>query len=264
MGAALILASSMTDSADYKQKRAFFDNLLTIYGRKPVLEALQDSRINVYKLHLAETNKSGGIIEQILLLAEQRNIEIQWHNRQALSRISRNGKQDQGVAADIKIDQHQSVDEFIQHHNEPYRLIALDNISNPQNLGMIIRSASAGFIDGIIIPRKGCASLSPLVIKSSAGTLFKASLIHCDTLSKALQQFKHHGVSICTLSSYASDSLFDYQPAQSTIFVLGNETDGVSSEINQLSDKQLAIPMNNGVESLNVAVTAALIAFAVV
>ena len=187
----------MTDSAHYKQKRAFFDNLLTIYGRKPVLEALQNTNINVYKLHLAETNKSGAIIEQILSLAEQRNIEIQWHNRQALSRISRNGKQDQGVAADIKIDQHQSVDEFIQRHNGTYRLLALDNITNPQNLGMIIRSASAGFIDGIIIPRKGCASLSPLVIKSSVGTLFKASLIHCDTLKQALQQFKHQDITIC-------------------------------------------------------------------
>ena len=101
----------MTDSAEYKQKRAFYDNLLTIYGRKPVLEALQDNSINIYKLHLAETNKSGGIIEQISTLAEQRNIAIQWHNRQSLSRISRNSKQDQGVAADIQIDQHQSVDE---------------------------------------------------------------------------------------------------------------------------------------------------------
>lgn len=251
----------MTDSAEYKQKRAFFDNLLTIYGRKPVLEALQDNSINIYKLHLAQSNKSGGIIEQIISLAEQRNIEIQWHNRQALSRISRNSKQDQGVAADIQIDQHQSVDEFIQRHKGPYRLLALDSITNPQNVGMIIRSASAGFIDGIIIPRKGCAALSPLVIKSSVGTLFKASLIHCDTLKKALEQFKHQNVTVCTLSSHAEDSLFDYQPAQSTIYVLGNETDGVSKEVSELSDKQLAIPMNNGVESLNVAVTAALIAF---
>ncbi len=252
----------MTDSPEYKSKRAFFDNLLTIYGRKPILEALQDNSINIYKLHLADSNKSGGIIQQITTLAEQRNIELQWHSRQSLSRISRNSKQDQGVAADIQLDQHQSVEEFIQRQTQTYRLLALDSITNPQNVGMIIRSASAGFIDGIIIPRKGCAALSPLVIKASVGTVFKAPLIHCDTLKKALDQFKQHNATICTLSSHAKDSLFDYQPQQSVIYVLGNETDGVSKEVSQLSDKQLAIPMNNGVESLNVAVTAALIAFA--
>ncbi len=251
----------MTDSAEYKQKRAFYDNLLTIYGRKPVLEALQDNSINIYKLHLAETNKSGGIIEQISTLAEQRNIAIQWHNRQSLSRISRNSKQDQGVAADIQIDQHQFVDEFINKQNNPYRLLALDGITNPQNVGMIIRSASAGSIDGIIIPRKGCAALSPLVIKASVGTIFKATLLHCETLKEALASFKQHNTTICTLSSHAEQSLFDYHNDQSTIYVLGNESDGVSTAISQMSDQQLAIPMNNGVESLNVAVTAALIAF---
>ena len=292
MGAALILASSMTDSADYKQKRAFFDNLLTIYGRKPVLEALLDTSINFYKLHLAENNKSGGIIEQILSLAEQRNIEIQWHNRQALSRISRNGKQDQGVAADIKIDQHQSVDEFLQRHNGPYRLLAPDNINNPQNedmseipyqkrrtpdhqlkllalcgihnpknLGMIIRSATAGNIDGIIIPEKGCAALSSLVIKASAGTLFKAPVIKCEKLKNALQQFKEAGFCVCTLSSRGTESLFEHTLDGHIIYVLGNESEGVSTDIFNLADKKLTIPMSNKVESLNVAVTAALIAF---
>ncbi len=260
--ATLTLAGNMTDSPQYKQKRAFFDNLLTIYGRKPVLEALQDNSITIYKLHLAETNKSGGIVQQISELAEQRSIEIQWHNRQSLSRISRNSKQDQGVAADIQLEKHQSVEEFINRQHQSQRLLALDGITNPQNLGMIIRSASAGRIDGIIIPRKGCAAISPLVIKASVGTVFKASIIYCDTLKQALDKFKQQGVTICTLSSHATESLFDYQTNQSVIYVLGNETDGVSKEISQLSNKQLAIPMNNGVESLNVAVTAALIAFA--
>ena len=126
---------------------------------------------------------------------------------------------------------------------------------------MIIRSASAGNIDGIVIPRKGCAALSPLVIKASVGTLFKARLLHCDNLKQGLEQLKQNNTAVCTLSSHAQQSLFDYQPTQSVVYVLGNETEGVSDDISKLSDQQLLIPMNNGVESLNVAVTAALIAF---
>lgn len=249
---------------NYKSKKAFFDQMLTIYGRKPVLEALQDNSLNIYKIHLAESNKQAGIINDITQLAEQRKIDIQWHDRKTLSRISRNSKQDQGVAADITIEQHQSLETFLKQkidNKKTFKLIALDRITNPQNLGMIIRSVCAGYIDGLILPTKGCAALSPLVIKASVGTLFKCCLLHCENLSEGLQQCKQQGGEIFTLSSHAKESLFEHSPQASAVYVLGNETEGVSSDVQQISDKQLRIPMNNGVESLNVAITAALIAF---
>ena len=253
----------MNDSPEYQKKKAFFDKLLTIYGRKPVLEALQDDSLSIYKLHMAESNKGGGIVADIIEAAERRGIDIQWHDRKALSRISRNSKQDQGVAADLQIEQHQTIEEFLQQRKNkpPFKLIALDSITNPQNLGMIIRSVCAGTIDGLLIPSKGCAALSPLVIKASTGTLFKTTILHCEDLEKGLKQLQQKGAEICTLSSHAQQSLFDFSPDGAIVYVLGNETEGVSATINQLSDRQLAIPMNNGVESLNVAITAALIAF---
>lgn len=252
----------MTDSSEYQSKKAFYDSLLTIYGRKPVLEALQDYSLPVYKLHLADSNKPGGIIAEIIAIAEQRAIEICWHDKKSLSRISRNSKQDQGVAADIQAEGHQSLLSFLGSPTaKSCTLIALDNITNPQNLGMIIRSVCAGNVDGLIIPRKGCAALSPLVIKASVGTVFKATLLHCETINEGLQLLKDHQVKICTLSSHAEQSLFDFSSEGSVTYVLGNETDGVSDNTSALADYQLAIPMNNGVESLNVAITAALIAF---
>jgi 23S rRNA (guanosine2251-2'-O)-methyltransferase len=252
------------DSPEYQRKKSFFDQLLTIYGRKPVLEALQDNSINIFKLHLADSNKRGGIVAEILQLAEQRSIEVQWHDRKSLSRISRNSKQDQGVAADLELSHYQSVEQFLHKRTSstPFKLIALDSITNPQNLGMIIRSVCAGYVDGLILPKRGCAALSPLVIKASVGSIFKARILHCEKLAPTLAQLKEHNTEICTLSSHAKASLFDARDnGQSQVYVLGNETEGVSKEIAALSDKNLSIPMNNGVESLNVAVTAALIAF---
>jgi 23S rRNA (guanosine2251-2'-O)-methyltransferase len=116
-------------------------------------------------------------------------------------------------------------------------------------------------VDGLLIPKTGCAQLSPMVIKASAGTAFKTRIIHCEKLSPALKQLKDKGAQVCTLSSHAKVSLFDFKPTRSVVYVLGNETDGVSQAVSGLSDQLLAIPMNNEVESLNVAVTAALIAF---
>src|SRR5690606_1801488 len=133
-------------------------------GRNPVLEALQDDAITPWRLHLSERNRQAGILEEIERLAKQRGIEVHRHSPEHLSRISRNGKQDQGVALDIIAPGHQQARQLIGKSGT-CRLLALDRIHNPQNLGMIIRSVVAGHIDGIILPKKGSSSLNALSIK---------------------------------------------------------------------------------------------------
>ncbi|MEM1111107.1 MAG: RNA methyltransferase [Pseudomonadota bacterium] len=252
------------DSPEYLARRDFFRSMLTVYGRKPVLEALSDHSLDCQVLHLAMSNRPGGILARIQALAEARGVAIRQHSRSALARISRNGKQDQGVAMDIRCPRFATLDQYLKEL-EPEsgaRLLALDSIHNPQNLGMIVRSAVAGGISGLLWPRQGTAAPGPLVIKSSAGTLYRAPVISCDSLLDALTALRKRGVMVCTLNASAEASLFDWQPRSSAVYVLGNETEGVSQAITDLADRELAIPMQNGVESLNVAVSAALVAFA--
>jgi 23S rRNA (guanosine2251-2'-O)-methyltransferase len=247
----------MKDSQEYKQKKAFFEKLITLYGRNVVIEVLQDDSIEVHKIHLAKSNKPDGAINKIMQLAQKRNIEITYHEKSALSRISKNAKQDQGVAIDIFAKSYQSADAIKKL--DSYKLIALDGIQNPQNLGMIIRSCAAGNVDGIILPKKNSAKISPLVIKASAGTLFKIPIYFCNSLDDVLENLQD--TNIYALSLEAKNSLYDLKPAKKSIFVLGNESEGVSNEVHKLCNDSLIIPMNRGVESLNVAVTASLIAF---
>ena len=253
----------MNDAMNYQEKKRFFDQVLTIYGRKPVLEALSNPSLQHYKLHLAQSNKAGGIISQITDLAKQKQLTICYHDRLALSRISKNAQQDQGVCIDIHCPSWQAMDDFLAHYDnsKKVRLLALDNITNPQNLGMIARSACAGTIDGIIIPHKGCAKLDSLVIKASAGTLLKAPILRCASLGDALTQCREKAMDIIGLAANAPDSYFDKPELSSVVYVLGNETNGLSKEIGEKCNKKLSIPMNNQVESLNVAVTAALLAY---
>jgi len=250
----------MIDSPEYLARKSFFDQLITVYGRKPVLEILEDNKLKIFRLHLADSNRDGGIIAQIRKLAAQRNIETCFHSRSELSRISRNSKQDQGVACDIHCPGYQPYQQALSD-SPTGTIIALDGITNPQNLGMIIRSVTASPAQALLLPSKGTADISPLVIKASAGTLFKGNILRCDSLPKALQEFKQRGYEICTLSSHQATPLSDFAPKAPVIFVLGNETEGVSPDVAALSDHRVAIPMANGVESLNVAITAALIAF---
>jgi 23S rRNA (guanosine2251-2'-O)-methyltransferase len=254
---------SRDDSPAYLEKKRFFDSLMTVYGRKTVLEALQDDATFIYRLHLAKSNKSAAILDEIISLAKSKGAEIVFHDRQALSRISKNASQDQGVAADLQLRGYQLYDEFLAStaSQQNYTLLALDGVQNPQNLGMIIRSACAGNIDGILLPQKGNAQIDPLVIKASAGTVFRAPLLRCNNLAQALEDFKRAGATICALSSHAKKELKTFLPQMPCVYVLGNESEGVSPEVIKLCNEKICIPMNNGVESLNVAVTAALIAF---
>ncbi len=252
----------MTDSPAYREKKAFFDKVLTAYGRNPVLEILQDDTLVCHAVHLADSNRDTGIIARIKERARQLGVPVKMHSREELARISRNGRQDQGVAVDVVCPSFRDLAAYLSEPSQrPRRLLALDGITNPQNLGMIIRSAAAGSIDGILLPRKGSAALGPLAIKASAGTLFRAPLLLCTALPEALSQCKAHGAQVCTLNSASPDSFFRHQAGEFTVYVLGNETDGVSASVSAVADVQLAIPMCNGVESLNVAVTASLIAY---
>ena len=270
---------AMNNSDGYQQKKSRFDNMLTIYGRKPVLEALQDASIPIYRVHLANSNKKAPILVKIETLAAQRKIVTEHIDKLALSRISRSSKQDQGVAADLALPGYQQLASFLNDYVADIqdRFLAVDNVSNPQNLGMIIRSAAASGIRGLIIPKQGSATLGPLVIKASAGAIFKCPIICCEKLSDATSALQERGVKIATLcaeddgansgshqthlTSVSLQGLIQ-QPPAATVFVLGNETEGVSIETQSQADYSVYIPMHNAVESLNVAITAALIAFA--
>jgi 23S rRNA (guanosine2251-2'-O)-methyltransferase len=254
----------MTDSSGYAEKKAYFSRMLTVYGRKPALEALRDSSLQCHALHLADNNREDGIIAELTSEAGRRGVPVLRHSRAELARISKNGRQDQGVALDIACPAFRTLEDYLPTLGQGAgrRLLALDGITNPANLGMIIRSAAAGGVDGILWSRRGNAALGPLVIKASAGTLYRAPLVICQELPPALQQCREYGASICVLAANAPLSLFEHRPGGHCVYVLGNETEGVSPQVRKLADTALSVPMKNGVESLNVAVTASLIAYA--
>lgn len=228
-----------------------------------MLEALSNSAINFFRVHLATTNQKSPLLDDLLKLAKQRDVEVCYHDRDRLSRISKNKKQDQGVAADILCPSFGEFDDYLsQSKGRDFSLLAIESVTNPQNLGMIIRSVCASPMDGILLPRRGCAKLDSLVIKASAGTLFDARILFCDSLEAAFAKSRQQGVTLYGLSSGAhSDSLMDLREQRPNIFLLGNESSGISNNLLTRCDAVVRIPMHNAVESLNVAVTAGIIAF---
>lgn len=242
----------------YREKKQKYDSMITLYGRKPVQEILRDPSVHIYRLHLAESNRSGDVISEIRSLAESRNIEIQTHSRESLARISKNGRQDQGVAVDIEPRHYGHINGLDDDVTE---LIVTDGVTNPQNLGMIIRSVTASPVQAILIPKKGSARIDPLVHKASAGTLFKANLYHCPTIESGLKTLKARGFTLVGLDGSSPQRLAAGPGGGKTAFVLGNETHGLSEQARRHCDQLVSIPLANQVESINVAMAATLVAF---
>ncbi|CAA6822362.1 MAG: 23S rRNA (guanosine-2'-O-) -methyltransferase rlmB (EC, partial [uncultured Aureispira sp.] len=219
------------------------DQFLTIYGRKPVLEILENESLNIAKVFIARKAKAD-IIKNIIAACERRGIEVLRMEADQVSRMSKHPKQDQGVAADIHTPHMDDALQFLeQNKGKNLQLIALDGITTPANVGMIIRSCTALGIDGIILPRKGSTKLNSFVIKASAGVVFKSRILKCERLTPVLKKAKEIGFDVYGLSGEQGENIYTESFAAKSLFIMGNETEGVSPQTEALTDKHLFIPM---------------------
>ncbi len=126
---------------------------------------------------------------------------------------------------------------------------------------MILRTATAAGLDGIVVPRRGVASLDPLVVKASAGVAFRAPILTAHTALEAAQDLVAHGYRLVGLDADSAENLFDADLDAPVGIVLGGETNGISPEVIDLLSLSVRIPMAADVESLNVAAAAAVVCF---
>ena len=246
----------------WAQQRRKFDDMITLYGRKTTLEVLKDPDLTVFRLHLAASNKPSPIISEIKQLATARNIELKIHNKHTLSHISKNARQDQGVAVDLVAPHYHDLEQLVDDQTDPGgEFILIDRVTNPQNLGMIIRSIAASPMAGLILPTQGCAAIDPLVYKASAGCLLKTAIYRCQTSLDGALALQRKGYQLIGLSSEGQLRLSELDNATPKVMILGNEAEGLSAELRDACDHLLGIPMANSVDSLNVAVTAGIISF---
>jgi 23S rRNA (guanosine2251-2'-O)-methyltransferase len=248
------------DSSEYQQKKSYFEQFLTLYGRKAVLEAVESPVAQVARVHIAGDTRSG-ILRKIVTAAEEQGAEIIPGTKEQVARISKHGRQDQGVAADVRLSSYGRAEDYLQAPPKRFALLGVDGMTTPANLGMTIRSATAAGIDGIVIPRRRVCDIGPMVVKASAGTIFQSTLLRCDRLEDAVETARSTGAETCLLDSRGQTSLFEYDPPERVFYVVGGETAGAAREVRSVCDRTLSVPLHNGVESLNAAVSAALVAY---
>ena len=238
------------------------DRFITVYGRNPVHEVLLDDGLHVDKVVLAEGARGAGITE-IKQAARRRGLAVQYASAERVKKLAGNGRQDQGVFADVVAPRMLPLDVALAHA-DLRTVLVLDGITTPANVGMILRTATAAGVDGIVVPRRGVASIDPLVVKASAGVAFRAPILKSPTAADAVASLKATGFHVVGLDADGDDDLFTAHLPEPVAFVLGSETAGLGADVAALVDTWVSIPMAAGVESLNVSAAAAVVCFELV
>ncbi|WP_158892481.1 TrmH family RNA methyltransferase [Amycolatopsis anabasis] len=236
------------------------DRFLTVYGRKPVLEALDDPSLEVDKVILADTAR-GPAVGEIQRAAKAAGVRVQRASAHRVKVLAGNGKQDQGVLADVVAPRMRPLSAALAAPEPPRRVLLLDGITTPANVGMILRTATAAGIDGVVVPRRGVATLDPLVVKASAGVAFRAPVLRCASAPEAAGMLAGAGYGLYALGADTGEPVFEAELPARVAFVLGGETAGVGPEVAELVTGWLSIPMPGDVESLNVSAAAAVLCF---
>lgn len=245
------------------------DRFITVYGHRPVQAALDDSALTIDKILIAD-GEHGPAARRIEETARGRNVGVQRVPAHRVKLLSGNGKHDNGVLADVIAPRMRTLadalsgPERLSGPDRPARVLLLDGVRTPSNVGMILRTATAAGLDGIVVPHRGVASIDPLVVKASAGVAFRAPVLRAGTSADAAQQLRNAGFRLLGLGAAAEQSIFTVEVGPAVALVLGSETDGIGADVAKLITDWVSIPMPGPVESLNVASAAAVACFELV
>ncbi|WP_044565161.1 23S rRNA (guanosine(2251)-2'-O)-methyltransferase RlmB [Anaerococcus provencensis] len=219
-----------------------------IYGRKPVLETI-DAGVAINKAYIIDQKTP--IVGKIIDKLTRAKVEIKFVDKNFFKDIEGNH---QGVMIEVDSFKYGSLDDL----KDSERLILLDKIEDPHNLGAIIRSAESFGFDGVIIPERRSAKVSPTVYKTSAGAINNIKIVMVKNLNRAMEELKDQGFWIYGLAGEAESSINQTDLKGKVALVVGNEGDGLSRMVREHCDMLVKIPMQGMVNSLNASVASAI------
>ncbi len=236
-----------------------------IEGRNPVLEALKSGR-PINKILLLKNIERHGIIADILHLAQQNGVLLEYIERQAIDRLGQSGA-NQGIIALTAAKEYADLDELLAipaQKGQTAFFIVLDGLEDPHNLGAIIRTADACGVHGVIIRERRAVGLTSVVEKASAGALEYVPVARVTNISQTIETLKKNNVWVVGIDQAGQSDYtkIDYQPA--TAIVIGAEGEGLSDLVRKNCDFLAAIPMRGRIASLNASVAAAVVMYEVV
>ncbi|MBR1892237.1 MAG: 23S rRNA (guanosine(2251)-2'-O)-methyltransferase RlmB [Lachnospiraceae bacterium] len=235
----------------------------TIEGRNEVIEAFRPGR-SIDKLFILDGCQDGPM-QTIRREAKKKGVRVDFVDRTRLDQISATGKH-QGVIAYAAAYEYADVEDIFakaEEKGEQPFIFLLDNITDPHNLGAIIRTANLAGAHGVIIPKNRAVGLTATVAKASSGAINYTPVAKVTNLSNTIEDLKKRGMwFVC--ADMGGEVMYKQDLTGPIGLVIGSEGDGVSRLVREKCDFITSIPMKGDIDSLNASVAAGVLAFEIV
>src|SRR5689334_14090477 len=236
-----------------------------IAGRNSVVEALREG-VPVNGVYVAEGAERDGRLREAFKLASELGISLLEVNRTELDRLT-SGAVHQGLAARVPAYEYAHPDDLLDRADElkePALIVALDQVTDPRNLGAVIRSAAGFGAHGVLIPERRAAGMTASAWKTSAGAAARIPVAQCVNLVRQLKAYQDAGCMVIGLAADGEVSLPDLDLATGPlVVVVGSEGKGLSRLVAETCDLLVSIPMANELESLNAGVAASVTLYSI-
>lgn len=231
---------------------------LFCFGVNPVAEKLRSAPSEVFEIIMAKKGQLRAALRAIEEQAQRLGLPLRYVEAEILDRLTQSGRH-QGVAARILSYPYRSLSNLEQEvglEPGPDSVLCLDGLTDPRNLGALLRSAEGAGIRRVVIPKDRSAGVTPTVVKASAGAVHYLTIYRVANLRGALLSLKEKGYWVVGLDSGARETLYDRDYPERLVVVLGGESSGIRPLIKRECDFLVSIPMGGKIASLNVAVAA--------
>jgi 23S rRNA (guanosine2251-2'-O)-methyltransferase len=231
-----------------------------VLGRNPVLECLR-AGVPATALYVALGTDADERLTESVARAADSGIAILEVPRTDLDRITTNGLH-QGIALQVPPYEYAHPDDLLraaEHDVVPTLIVALDNISDPRNLGAIVRSVAAFGGHGVLIPQRRSASVTAVAWRTSAGAAARIPVARATNLNRTLKDWADAGLQILGLDADGDTTVDELDGAGPLVVVVGSEGKGLSRLVRVNCDAIVSIPMAGPTESLNASVAAGVV-----
>ncbi|HKL48604.1 MAG TPA: 23S rRNA (guanosine(2251)-2'-O)-methyltransferase RlmB [Desulfuromonadales bacterium] len=235
-----------------------------VYGINPVREGLQSSRRRPLELFVLRERK-GSRLDELSRLAENNGVPVRVRDRQDLDRLAGHS-QHQGALLRLEPFPFEDLGQLLKHwrgSNRPAFFLLLDGITDPHNLGALLRSADAAGCHGVILPKDRAAPITGVVDKSSAGALEHIPVCRVTNLARTIDELKKEGIWVYGLAGEGSAPIYQTDLTGDIALVVGSEGSGLRPNVRRHCDSLLTIPMGGHVSSLNASVAGGVAMFEV-
>lgn len=229
-----------------------------VAGRNSVVEALQ-ANIPVTTMYVAEQTERDDRLREAFRIAAERGIALLEVTRHELDRMTDRAVH-QGIALKVPAYEYADPDELVdgaRAAGDVPLIVALDSVTDPRNLGAVVRSASAFGVHGVVVPERRAAGMTASAWKTSAGAASRVPVARATNLTRQLKSYQEDGLMVAGLDAEGTVDIADLEIADDAlVLVVGSEGKGLSRLVRETCDVLVRIPMASTTESLNAGVAA--------